>query len=649
MHRAYSLFEIKSIDDEQRIIEGIASTPALDRGGDEMDSKGAQFVLPMPFKWQHKASVGQVVAATVEKVGIRIRAVIPKIDEPGLLKDQVDYAWQSIKFKLTRGLSIGWRPLEATPNKSGGLKVAKWEWFETSAVDVPMNAQATISLIKSLDSESAASGTEPAVDLSKKAGVSASTRVVKARTSTPMKKTLTEQISAFEATRQSKSARMDEIMDAAAEKGETLDAAAKEEYDGLEADVKEVDEHITRLRAAEDRAKKAAKPIAGDTQLAATASRGDGIIRVKQNVDPGIRFARYAMCVAFSKGNMPHALELCKAHYPDDREIELSLKAAVGGATTGNNQGPAVQYADFMGDFVDFLRPKTILGQFGVGTIPALRRVPFNTRVGTQTAGGSGYWVGQGLPVPLTKGTFGTTTLDFHKVATIAVLTKEEIRFGVSSAEQKVRDDIAAALTVRMDIDFIDPANAGTASVKPAAVTNGVVGISASGTTADYFRVDLNNLLNNYTALNLSPGNVVLIMSETMALALSLMRNTFGSKEFPELTVRGGFVEGIPVITSEHLTSYGSPGTQMIASVIPGDIFLADDGGINIESSDQASLEMLDGSLQQDGTAGTGASLVSLWQTRMVGLLAEREITWKVRRTGSVQYISNAAYAPSAA
>jgi hypothetical protein len=49
----------------------------------------------------------------------------------------------------------------------------------------------------------------------------------------------------------------------------------------------------------------------------------------------------------------------------------------------------------------------------------------------------------------------------------------------------------------------------------------------------------------------------------------------------------------------------------------------------------------------QDGTTGTGTSLVSLWQTNMLGLRAEREITWKLVRAAAVQYLSGVAYVPS--
>jgi hypothetical protein len=57
------------------------------------------------------------------KTGIRIKARIAKIDEPGKLKDRLDEAWQSIKTKLVRGFVDWLEPIEAAPLKTGGLHV----------------------------------------------------------------------------------------------------------------------------------------------------------------------------------------------------------------------------------------------------------------------------------------------------------------------------------------------------------------------------------------------------------------------------------------------------------------------------------------------------------------------------------------------
>lgn len=251
------------------------------------------------------------------------------------------------------------------------------------------------------------------------------------------------------------------------------------------------------------------------------------------------------------------------------------------------------------------------------------------------------------MPKPLTKGTFSTITLDFTKVANIVVLTKEEIRFSNPSAEMKVRDDLVAAINARIDQDFVDPANAGTANVKPASITDGVVATAVSGTTEAAFRVDFKNLMSAMITANIQPTTGVIIMSSTMALNLSLMRNALAQDSFPQLTMNGGTLFGFPVIVSEYLTSFGSPSTQMIVLVNASDIFLADDGNVSIDSSGEASLEMLDSSLVQTAVAGTGASLVSMFQTNCLALRAEREITWKKRRTAAAAYLSPVAYVPS--
>lgn len=126
MDRAYSLWQIKSIDEAQRILEGFASTPTLDRQGDVLISKGAQFHLPMPLLWQHQQDkpIGHVLEAQVSDRGIRIKAQIAK----GVLP-YIEEAWALIKAGLVGGFSVGWKPLEApTRRKDGGYEFARWLW-----------------------------------------------------------------------------------------------------------------------------------------------------------------------------------------------------------------------------------------------------------------------------------------------------------------------------------------------------------------------------------------------------------------------------------------------------------------------------------------------------------------------------------------
>jgi HK97 family phage prohead protease len=151
--RAYSLLEVKAFDDDAREITGLATTPDPDRMGDIVEPLGAQFAAELPLLWQHRhdSPVGVVKFGKPTKQGIPFRASIAIIETEGLLKDMVDLAWQSVKAKLVRGVSIGFRALEYAFMESGGIRFTEIEIYELSLVTIPANASATIQTIKAMD------------------------------------------------------------------------------------------------------------------------------------------------------------------------------------------------------------------------------------------------------------------------------------------------------------------------------------------------------------------------------------------------------------------------------------------------------------------------------------------------------------------
>jgi HK97 family phage prohead protease len=151
MNRAFVDLEIKSLDDEQRIIEGWATTPDVDRMGDIVMPKGAEYKLPIPFLLDHDHSqvVGEVNSVDVSDKGIKFRAQIARIVEDGPAKDLVDKAWSYIKNGLRKAVSIGFRPLDFEVLPNGGLKFISWDWYELSAVGIPAQPEAVITGTKS--------------------------------------------------------------------------------------------------------------------------------------------------------------------------------------------------------------------------------------------------------------------------------------------------------------------------------------------------------------------------------------------------------------------------------------------------------------------------------------------------------------------
>jgi HK97 family phage major capsid protein len=656
--RAYARLELKAVDAERRTLTGVATSAATDRYGDVVEPAGAEFALPLPLLWQHdsKSPIGEVTQARQVGDAIEITAQIAKTDVPGVLKDRLDMAWQSITLGLVRGLSIGFMSLEDSYDKvTGGLHFLRWQWLELSAVTIPANADASIHTIRAYDTSDAAAPGPRVRPVSRSlSGVSDSPRVVSMRWKSPMaKKTYGEQISGWEATRAAKTARMDELLEKSGDAGETLTEDEKTEHDGLALDVKDIDGQLVRLRAAEKRDKEAAVPVHGTTIETASTSR-TGVMVLPKKLEPGILFARTAMCMAMARGNELQAKEYARQSYGDDavplvKMIDYMTKAAVGaGATSVSGWASEMVPYNIMDDFITFLRPGTILGKFGTTqngvTYPSLRRVPFNTRVSGFSAGLTANWVGEGLPALLSKATSFFTSLTWSKIAALAVLTKEEIRFSNPSAEAKVRDDIAAAIIAKQDRDFIDPAKAAVANVSPASITNGTTPILPTGPSAAQLRTDLATLLATFAAANLSPEDIVLIMSTVDALNISLMITSLGNPVFPGLTMQGGNLLGFPVITTTAMVGVGSPVSNIIVAVKAGEVYLADDGVVTVDASDQASVEMVDSGSAQSGISGTGASLVSFWQAGLLGLKATREINWKLRRPQAARYIYNSAY-----
>lgn len=656
--RAYSVLEIKSVDEEQRLIEGIASTPSTDRMGDIVEPKGATFKLPIPLLWQHKSGepIGHVIEATVTDGGIAIRAQIAKIADAGKLKDRIDEAWQSIKNRLVRGLSIGFSPIESADIKgTWGQRFTKWEWLELSAVTIPANIDASIQTIKSYDVDpSAASGTNGLVSHKPLPGVSGVTRGVRlTRKDTSMPKLIADQIKELEATRQAKAAKLEAIQAKATDEGRTKDAAEKDEFDILKSEIKGIDEELSDLRELEQLNKAAARPVKTEVDAEPASTRSSRVVSVQRNLPKGFMFARYAICMANSRGIPGEAIRLAKEHYPDDIGVlRLVEKTAVAGGTTGGSHylDDMVPY-NVMQDFIEFLRPGSILGKFG-GQVPgaagrqypSLNRVGFNERVSGMSTGYSAAWKGEGLPVLPSAAVTFNAALTWNCMSALAVLSKEAIRFSNPNAEMRVRDDLARAVNSKLDYDFVDPSKAASGTTSPASITYGVVATTPSGTGATNVRHDIAAMLELFAQNNLDPADIVLIMSATMATRISLMVNALGQPEFPSLTMVGGYLAGFPVIVSEHLTAVGSPSTQSIIAVKASDVYLADDGVVTVEASDQASIEMADTSSQNAGTGAGASSLVSLWQAGAVGLMANREITWKLRRSSAVQYISPAAY-----
>lgn len=645
-HRAYAVLTVKAVDEDKRVITGVATTPEPDRLNDIVEPLGITFRNPLPLLWQHKSDqpIGIAKLHKPTKDGVTFEATLPKIEEPGPLKDRVDTAWGEIKARLVRGISIGFRAIEHAVMDNGGWRFLRSEILEISCVTIPAQIDARIETIKQFDTGlPAASGTGKTVESPPGASGKSHSIDLRPKDATKMK-TIAEQISALEANRATKATRLEAVLQKSSAEGRTTDKAEQEESDTLQGEIDAIDADLERFRKLEKAMAKKATPVTQvQTEEEGTKLRaaGDVVVRTPHEPEKGIRFARYARCVGLAKGNIMHARELAEELYKDDPVIANVLKAAVAaGATVSGNWAANLVGAEsqVFADFAEFLRPSTILGKFGSDGNPSLRRVPFRTALLGQTGGGAAYWVGEGKPKPMTSFTFGRTTLVPLKVANIAVVTQELLRSSSPSAEGILRDSLRDAIAERLDIDFIDPAKAVSAGISPASITNGITPIPSVGNSADSIRADIQAVFAAFIAANNTPTTGVWIMPSTVAMRLSTMFNALGQPEFPGISMRGGVLFGIPVITSEYVP--GVSAGQRVVLVNASDIYFADEGGVEVDMSTEASLEMLDNPTNASTATVTPTAMVSMFQTNSAAFRAERIINWARRRDTGVQVLS---------
>jgi hypothetical protein len=169
--------------------------------------------------------------------------------------------------------------------------------------------------------------------------------------------------------------------------------------------------------------------------------------------------------------------------------------------------------------------------------------------------------------------------------------------------------------------------------VSPASILNLAPSVVSTGTDADAVRLDVRAVFQKFIDANNPPMSGVWVMSATNALALSLLLNPLGQREFPGISMMGGTFEGLPVIVSQYIG-------DVVALVNASDIYLGDEGGLAIDLSREASLQMLDNPTN-DSVTPTATSMVSMFQTNSVAFRAERTINWARRRAQSVAYLSS--------
>ena len=273
-------------------------------------------------------------------------------------------------------------------------------------------------------------------------------------------------------------------------------------------------------------------------------------------------------------------------------------KAATTAGTTTDATwaGPLVTTRVSTG-FLTSVRRASVIGKLPVTT------VPFGVQMTTLSSGSSTGWVGEGVPKPTSKMAFANQpALKPFKASSIVVVTRELMQVGADGSEEALATILRNEVVTFSDTWFLGT-SAATAN-NPAGLLNGVTpSADLAATVAAFFTA------RPYAA---TPTWVV-------------SPAKLGAMSATDTNVPRTY-RGLPIVTTP------AAGTNAIL-LDPSGVAVAD-GGITLDVSNQAALELVDAPTNPPVAATV---VQSLWQMNLSAIRCERFLNW-VKDGAAVQY-----------
>ena len=445
-----------------------------------------------------------------------------------------------------------------------------------------------------------------------------------------------ERMKGLEEKRAAEMAAIETIQNKVTEENRSKDDAEQTAFDDHAATIKSIDRELSDCRMIEKELIIKAKPVITSTdggQAVEIHSPSQVFQVAAPKLEAGMGLVKQLACVLHAQKYNRDVFQVAREYCGQWPQIENSLRQKtaqlVGTTTHATYASPLVYAQNLVSEFVGLLWPMSVMGR-----IQGLRRVPFNSRIPRETSVITAEWVGEGRAKPVGQLAFDTISLTFAKCALIIGLTDELTRFSSPSAETAARDTLAEGITKFIDTQFLS-ANAAVTNVSPAGILNGADTDTASGTDATAVIHDIRQILAHYQVNDIPTDGLAIIMQPVLASSIASLYTTLGVPQFPNVSGTGGNVLGLQIITSNNVPS------GYVISMHPPSVAIADEGGLQIDASREASVEM-----ESDPTSGN-YHLISAFQSNLVFVRAERYITWARLRSKGVFYLTSAAYGGS--
>lgn len=335
-----------------------------------------------------------------------------------------------------------------------------------------------------------------------------------------------------------------------------------------------------------------------------------------QQSDRDLRARQHAMamlCLMRGGGKFSEAIEIAKTIRAPKAVVEY-LRAPVPAHSTTSGGAEALGQPDLMGAFMASLASNGAFDRM----LPDMQPGKAHSQFGLLILNPSAATRLEGRSARATLAVLNGATMDEREVSAIIVMTRELMKHGrgVEVLETALR--VAAATAV--DGVFL-------AAVASAATALTPSGFDARGIYED-LRAGLGALATD------AASKVHVAMSPTLAKRLSAVSDDAGQRAFPQMTLAGGQLCGLPCTASD------SAGTDVLLIDAAG--YVGDAEPAEITPSDAATIKLADVTTMasHDGAsppAPVEANVVSLFQTHSTAMRVARRFAFHPMRAASVK------------
>jgi hypothetical protein len=349
-------------------------------------------------------------------------------------------------------------------------------------------------------------------------------------------------------------------------------------------------------------------------QLSVPSERIQGFRKSPLSLPAGNLFTRTLTAKAIASLQRRRAEDVIAEMWPSDLVLRATSAPAmtnVTGWAAELAQKRVVDTLDALGassGAADVMKRCLVLDWDGAGVISA---------PGFVANGANSGFVAEGNPIPVRQLNAAAAQLTPTKLATIAVLSREQIES--SNAERLIGDALISSSGLALDAVFFGSAAATAAA--PAGIRNGIAALTPSA-SADVFGAFFEDIASLLNAVGVVGGK------GPFFIVSSIGRTASASARYGSIKAEGTNATIIPIASS-------AVGNDVIA-IAPNALVAALSADADVETANAATLVMDTAPVAPNTTQVTK----SMFQTDSIALKVRWPVTWALRNPAAVAWLT---------